>query len=99
MSRLIRRVSAASAIAPFNLCQVADVGDAPQNPLDLLDSIDKIQVVMAIVTDPVRSGLVASLARPGGNLTGVSIGAAELGGKRLELLLPSLRMIDTRSWR
>jgi putative ABC transport system substrate-binding protein len=45
-----------------------------------------IPIVMAIVTDPVSSGLVASLARPGGNLTGLSIGAAELGGKRLELL-------------
>jgi putative ABC transport system substrate-binding protein len=45
-----------------------------------------IPIVMAVVTDPVASGLVASLARPGGNLTGVSIGAAELGGKRLELL-------------
>lgn len=45
-----------------------------------------IPIVMAVVTDPVANGLVASLARPGGNLTGVSIGAAELGGKRLELL-------------
>ena len=34
-----------------------------------------IPIVMAIVTDPVGSGLVASLARPGGNLTGLSIGA------------------------
>jgi putative ABC transport system substrate-binding protein len=46
-----------------------------------------IPIVMAVVTDPVASGLVASLARPGGNLTGVSIGAAKLGGKRLELLM------------
>src|SRR5256884_6822959 len=43
MSRLIRRVNASSAIAPFDLCHVADVGDAPQNPLDLLDSIHQIQ--------------------------------------------------------
>jgi guanidinopropionase len=39
MSRLIRRVNAASAIAPFDLCHVADVGDVPQNPLDLLESL------------------------------------------------------------
>src|SRR4029434_6949288 len=43
MSRLIRRVNAASAIAPFDLCHVADVGDVPQNPLHLLDSVQKIQ--------------------------------------------------------
>ena len=49
-----------------------------------------IPIVMAVVTDPVSSGLVASLARPGGNLTGISIGAAELGGKRLELLLQAV---------
>ncbi len=45
-----------------------------------------IPLVMANVTDPVALGLVASLARPGGNLTGVSNLAPELGGKRLELL-------------
>ena len=49
-----------------------------------------IPIVMAIMTDPVGSGLVASLARPEGNLTGFSIGVAELGGKRLELLLQAV---------
>src|SRR5262249_56140637 len=50
----------------------------------------RMPIVMATVADPVGSGLVASLARPGGNLTGLSIGAAELGGKRLELLLQAV---------
>ncbi|HEU0082188.1 MAG TPA: ABC transporter substrate-binding protein [Bradyrhizobium sp.] len=45
-----------------------------------------IPVVMAIIGDPVAAGLVANLARPDGNLTGFSIVAPELGGKRLELL-------------
>jgi putative ABC transport system substrate-binding protein len=45
-----------------------------------------IPVVMAPAGAPLQTGLVASLARPGGNVTGLSAMAAELGGKRLELL-------------
>jgi len=46
----------------------------------------KIPIVMVAVVDPVTSGFVASLARPGGNITGLSLLSAELSGKRLELL-------------
>jgi len=45
-----------------------------------------IPIVMASAGDPVATGLVASLARPGGNVTGLSNIAAELSGKRFELL-------------
>ena len=45
-----------------------------------------LPIVFAAVGDPVGSGLVTSLARPGGNVTGPSGFAPELGGKRLELL-------------
>jgi putative ABC transport system substrate-binding protein len=45
-----------------------------------------IPIVMASSSDPVRGGLVASLARPGGNITGMALLAPELSGKRLELL-------------
>jgi ABC-type uncharacterized transport system substrate-binding protein len=45
-----------------------------------------IPIIMAGVSDPVGTGFVASLARPGGNVTGLSLQSPELSGKRLELL-------------
>jgi putative ABC transport system substrate-binding protein len=56
----------------------------------------RIPIVMYSVGDPVRSGLVASLARPGGNITGYSIVAPELDAKRLEVmraLLPTAQRV------
>jgi putative ABC transport system substrate-binding protein len=55
-----------------------------------------VPIVFALPGDPVGSGLVASLARPGGNVTGLSSQTAELGGKRLDLLreiVPRLRRL------
>jgi len=49
-----------------------------------------IPIVMANSTDPVGTGFVASLARPGGNVTGLSSLSPELGAKRLELLKEAL---------
>ena len=55
-----------------------------------------IPIVFAIATDPVGGGLVASLARPGGNVTGVSNQQADLASKRVEVLreaIPALRRL------
>ena len=52
-----------------------------------------IPIVMTNAGDPVASGLVASLARPGGNVTGVSSLTAELGTKRLEILKDAVPML------
>ena len=65
-----------------------------------------IPIVMATSTDPLGTGLVASLARPGGNVTGLSTMSPELDGKRLELLrevVPKLprgvSLESRRAWR
>jgi len=55
-----------------------------------------IPIVFASISDPVASGFVDSLARPGGNMTGLTILAPELSGKRLELLkesFPNVRRV------
>ena len=50
------------------------------------EATSTIPIVMAQDSDPVANGFVASLARPGGNITGLSSLAPELSGKQLELL-------------
>ena len=74
---------------------------APQNALAAKQATRTIPIVMAGGTDPVRDGLVASLARPGGNVTGLTgFVAPDIGGKRLELLkeaLPKLSRVAVLS--
>jgi putative ABC transport system substrate-binding protein len=60
------------------------------------DATTTIPIVFALAGDPIALGLVASLARPGGNITGVSSLAVELGPKQLEVvreLVPTARVI------
>jgi putative ABC transport system substrate-binding protein len=55
-----------------------------------------IPIVFATVADPLSTGLIASLARPGGNVTGLSLTSPDLAGKRLEILheaIPGLRQL------
>jgi putative tryptophan/tyrosine transport system substrate-binding protein len=64
--------------------------------LALKQATTVIPIVFAIATDPVGGGLVASLAQPGGNVTGLSVEQADLAGKRVELLrevVPELRRL------
>jgi putative ABC transport system substrate-binding protein len=64
--------------------------------LATMQATSVIPIVFALALDPVGSGMVKSLARPGGNVTGLSLQSTDLSGKRLELLrevVPSLRRL------
>ena len=71
-------------------------------PLAAKKATSTIPIVMTTSTDPVRTGLVASLAQPGGNVTGLSALTPELNTKRLEILkdvVPKLTRVGVlRSW-
>jgi putative ABC transport system substrate-binding protein len=62
------------------------VASAPQGVRAAQEATRTIPIVMSTLPDPVREGFVRSLARPGGNITGVTLDAEELAGKQLELL-------------
>ena len=62
------------------------VASAPIGVRAAQQATREIPIVMSTLPDPVQAGLVTSLARPGGNTTGITLDAEELAGKQLELL-------------
>ena len=69
-----------------NVDAIAETGGGPSTPLAAKHATSTIPIVFLTGTDPVKDGLIASLAHPGANLTGVSMMFVELTPKRLELL-------------
>jgi putative tryptophan/tyrosine transport system substrate-binding protein len=93
-NRLERLPELAAELVHLNVDVIVAVGTLA--PLAAKRATSTIPIVMTAAGDPLGSGLVASLARPGGNVTGMSLMAPDLGGKRLELLkelLPRLARV------
>jgi putative ABC transport system substrate-binding protein len=82
--------------AEFNRLKVDVIVTTGSAVLAAKQATSDIPIVFAVAADPVGSGLVASLARPGGNVTGLSLQQTDAGSKRLELfreVIPSLRRV------
>jgi putative ABC transport system substrate-binding protein len=93
-NRLERLPELAAELVRLNVDVIVAAGTLA--PLAARKATTTIPIVMLAAGDPLSSGLVASLARPGGNVTGMSLMTPDLGGKRLELLkevLPRLARV------
>src|SRR5262245_25588174 len=82
----LRGAAAELVQAPVDVI-VTDSGAAS---LAAKKATDKVPIVIGVISDPIGLGLVASLARPGGNVTGFSIISPQLGSKRLALLMEAV---------
>ena len=82
--KLDRLPALAAELVRLKVDIIVSAGLGPTRALK--DATTTIPIVMTNDGDPVGTGIVASLARPGGNITGLSTLAPELSGKRLELL-------------
>jgi putative ABC transport system substrate-binding protein len=88
-----RYTEIASEFVRLKVDVIVTVGSAV---LSTKHATSTIPIVFAVAVDPLSTGLVASLARPGGNVTGLSVQSADIAGKRLEILrelVPSLRRL------
>jgi putative ABC transport system substrate-binding protein len=82
-----RYADIAAELVQLNVDVIVTVGSAV---LAAKQVTSTIPIVFAIAVDPLGTGMVASLARPGGNATGISVQSTELAGKRLEILREAL---------
>jgi putative ABC transport system substrate-binding protein len=83
-NRLERLPELAAELVHLNVEVIVATGTL--GPLAAKHATSTIPIVMTAAGDPLASGLVASLARPGGNVTGSSLMVPDIAGKRLELL-------------
>ena len=83
-NRAERLPELAANLVRLNVDLIVAIGTL--GPLAAKRATSTIPIVMAAAGDPLGTGLVSSLARPGGNVTGMSNMTADLSGKRLELL-------------
>jgi putative ABC transport system substrate-binding protein len=83
-NRLDRLPELAAELVRLKVDVIVTVGTLA--PLAAKRATTTIPIVMTAPGDPLGTGLVASLARPGGNVTGTSLMVPDIGGKRLELL-------------
>lgn len=89
-----RLAGLAAGLAQMNLDVVLTPG--PQASVAAKNAIRATPVVMVVSSDPVAAGLVASLARPGGNVTGLANYSADLGSKHLQMIsemVPKLKRV------
>ena len=90
----LERVPALAAELVAQKVDVIFVGGGTRVTLAAMQATRTIPIVFTGIGDPVESGLVSSLARPGGNVTGLSSLAPGLVGKRLELIKQALPRVD-----
>jgi putative ABC transport system substrate-binding protein len=91
-----RNERGAEIAAEFARLKVDVIVTSGSSALAVREAISTVPVVFGIMADPIGSGYIASLARPGGNATGLSLQSLDTAAKRLELLreiVPGLRRL------
>jgi putative ABC transport system substrate-binding protein len=91
-----RLATAAAELVRLNVDVIVTQGEAMTRPVKQATST--IPIVMATSGDPLGAGLIASLARPGANVTGLSSVSADISGKRLQLLSHRLYLKSHWHW-